>query len=240
MEAYNVNITTATAGLSLFIFGYSFGPLLFSPIQELPKLGRNPGYIVTLFAFMLFAMGTALSQNIESVLVTRFFAGFFGSPALATGGASIADIWGNKPLVVPYMIGIWAIGAVLGPVLSPFIGGYAAMANGWRWPNWILMWLAAFTLLTLTLFFPETQAANILHRRANRLRRLTGRKDIRTEGEKEQDALTVKELVVRSLWRPIGITLEPAPLFLGVYLGFAYALFYVSTICDGKTRNSNL
>jgi hypothetical protein len=32
------------------------------------------------------------------------FAGFFGSPALATGGATIADVWGNKPLFVPMAI----------------------------------------------------------------------------------------------------------------------------------------
>lgn len=44
--------------------------------------------------------------------------------------------------------------------------------------------------------------------------------------------------VVRSLWRPIGITLEPAPLFLGVYLGFAYALFYVGTISKTFLTNS--
>lgn len=124
-------------------------------------------------------------------------------------------------------IGLWAIGAVLGPVLSPFIGGFAAMANGWRWPNWILMWLASAVLAFLFVFFPETNHATILHRRAVRVRTLTGNTKLQSQGEIDQAKLSFSQLAKQSLWRPIAITLEPAPLFLGIYLGFAYALFYL-------------
>lgn len=54
-----------------------------------------------------------------TLLAFRFLAGFVGSPALATGGASMGDIF--SPTAMPYAIGIWSIGAVFGPVLGPVI-----------------------------------------------------------------------------------------------------------------------
>lgn len=59
-------------------------------MQELPGWGRNPVYIVGLALFVLFQIPPIAGDNIAVVLVFRFLAGFFGSPALATGGASMA------------------------------------------------------------------------------------------------------------------------------------------------------
>lgn len=64
-------------------------------------------------------------------MVLRFLAGFIGSPVLATGGASLGDIY--TPKTRPYAMGIWGLAAVGGPVLGPLIGGFAVMANDWRW-----------------------------------------------------------------------------------------------------------
>lgn len=71
MEEFNVNNTTATAGLSMFVFGYAFGPMFICPMQEITKLGRVWGYILSLAIFVLFSLGTALAQNIETILITR-------------------------------------------------------------------------------------------------------------------------------------------------------------------------
>ena len=65
---------------------------ILSPLQELPSLGRNPVYITTIILFAVLQIPTALSNNIAGLLVLRFIAGFLGSPALATGGASVGDM----------------------------------------------------------------------------------------------------------------------------------------------------
>jgi DHA1 family multidrug resistance protein-like MFS transporter len=90
MERFNVGVVTGTAGLSLYVLGYSFGPMLLAPLQELPKYGRNPIYMGSLFIYIGFVIASAVASNIETILVARFFAGFFGSPVLATGG-ELAD-----------------------------------------------------------------------------------------------------------------------------------------------------
>lgn len=63
-----------------------------APIQELPSVGRNPVYIITIALFAILQIPTALSSNMAGLLVLRFLSGFLGSPALATGGATIGDV----------------------------------------------------------------------------------------------------------------------------------------------------
>jgi hypothetical protein len=59
------------------------------PLQEMPKLGRNPTYIVTLAFWVLFqGIPPAAGPHLVVLLVFRFLAGFMAGPALATSGAS--------------------------------------------------------------------------------------------------------------------------------------------------------
>lgn len=99
----------------MFVFGYGVGPLLLAPLQETPAIGRTPVYIITLFLFVLFTLGTVFVNNLPGLVILRFLAGFVGSPALATGGASMSDVWSAR--LVPYAIGLWSLGAVSGPTL---------------------------------------------------------------------------------------------------------------------------
>lgn len=223
----SVGIVVATLGLSLYVCFYGIGPMIWSPFQEIPALGRNTVYIISLALFFFFNLGTALSQNVASILVLRALAGFAGSPALATGAATIADMYDQKTL--PYLIGLWAMGAVCGPVFAPTIGSYAAMANGWRWPMWEMVWVSGFSLPFLFIAFPETLAANILKRRASRLRKLTGKTkaEISSQGERDQAGLSKVDLAKTALLRPIRLLMEPVVAFLSIYLGFVYALFYL-------------
>lgn len=67
-------------------------PQFLSPLQELPSLGRNPVYWATLLVFVVLQVPTALATNVPGIMILRFIAGFFASPALATGGATISDM----------------------------------------------------------------------------------------------------------------------------------------------------
>ncbi|KAK0492776.1 major facilitator superfamily domain-containing protein [Armillaria luteobubalina] len=140
MADFHVSQTTATLGLSLYVLAYGIGPMFLAPLQELPGIGHNPVYTVTLFLFVVFQVPVAVARNMGTVLAFRFLTGFVGSPALATGGASMADIYPMHQFA--YVLGIWALGAVAGPITGPVIGGFAAQANGWRWPQYELLWIA--------------------------------------------------------------------------------------------------
>ncbi|KAK4053479.1 hypothetical protein OIV83_001646 [Microbotryomycetes sp. JL201] len=196
MAHFGVSQTVATLGLSLFVFAYGLGPMFLAPMQEMATVGRNPPYMLGLLLFVIFQIPIILAPNITVLLVFRALSGFVGSPALATGGGSMGDIF--SPKAMPIAVGIWSVGAVLGPILGPVIGGFPAQLENWRWPNLELLWITGFAFIVLFVALPETYEPTILVRRAERLRKLTGNKLIKTQAE--LDAIPAFPLVFNGIY----------------------------------------
>ena len=90
-------------------FQNGIGPLLWSPLSEVPAFWRNILYMIS-FLFVILSIPTALVNNLGGFLVLRFLQGFFGGPCLANGGASLRDLvclilnlnrfceWNDRPL----------------------------------------------------------------------------------------------------------------------------------------------
>jgi len=186
--------------------------MIWSPMSEIPQIGRNPVYIATLIVFVVLQVPTALASNFGMLLAFRFLTGFFGSPVLATGGATLGDMY--APRKRAYAISIWGMAAVCGPTLGPLIGGFAATAEGWTWTIWELMWIAGFALVMIFFFLPETSSANILFRKTRRLRKLTGNKDLICEPELIGEAMSGNEIVNMVLIRPITLNFHEPMVFL--------------------------
>ncbi|KUJ20399.1 putative caffeine resistance protein 5 [Mollisia scopiformis] len=225
-EVFGVSQVAATLGLTLFVAGYGLGPMIWAPMSEIPQIGRNPVYIGTLVVFVFFQFAVIYAKNFGMLLAFRFLTGFFGSPVLATGGASLGDMY--KPSKRAYAIGIWGVAAICGPVLGPLIGGFAAQHKGWQWPIWELLWLSGFALIVLVLFLPETSSSNILYRRTRRLRKRTGRDDLKCEPELMSEQMTGKDIVMMTLVKPFSLTFtEPILFLLNLYIALIYGLLYV-------------
>ncbi|KAI0482647.1 MFS transporter [Xylariaceae sp. FL0804] len=222
---FHVSRVAATLGLTLFVAGYGLGPMLWSPMSEIPQVGRNPVYLPTLLLFVVLQVPTALATNFGMLLAFRFLTGFVGSPSLATGGASVGDMY--SPAKRTYGLAVWGIGAVCGPTLGPLVGGFAAEAKGWRWPIWELMWLSGGTLLVLVFCLPETSSANILYRRTRRLRKLTGNEKLISEPELVGKDMTGKDIIMMTLVRPFTLLFaEPIVLALDLYIALVYGLLW--------------
>ncbi|KAJ4515578.1 GTPase-activating protein [Exophiala dermatitidis] len=225
-KTFGVSEVAATLGLTLFVLGYAIGPMLWSPMSEVPQIGRGPVYIGTLALFVVLQVPTALATNFGMLLAFRFLTGFVGSPSLATGGASIGDMY--SPSKRTYGLAVWGVGAVCGPVLGPLLGGFAAEAEGWTWTIWELMWLSGFTLVLLTFLMPETSSANILYRRTMRLRRLTGNDKLICEPQLIGEQMSGKDIVMMILVRPFTLSFtEPMVFLLNMYIALIYGLLYI-------------
>ncbi|KAI0312939.1 major facilitator superfamily domain-containing protein, partial [Amylostereum chailletii] len=80
----------------------------------------------------------------------------------------------------------------------------------------------------LFFFFPETSAANILYRRAKRLRKATGNPILRSQSEIDAANMTPRDVVADALVRPLTLNFqEPIVLVLNLYIGLIYALLYI-------------
>lgn len=225
MKEFGVSQTVATLGTSLSLLGYAIGPMLWSPLSEVPRMGRNTIYIVTLAAFLLLKLPIVLASNIETILIFRFLSAFAGSPAQATGGATISDMY--LPRDRSYGLGLWELSTWIGPTLGPLVGGFAAQAKGWRWTIWELIWVNSAMLVFIFCFLPETSASNILYRRAKRLRREAGVGSIRAASELESLELSKKDLAYKTLIRPFVLCFqEPICLLLNTYTALITGLLF--------------
>lgn len=87
--------------------------------------------------------------------------------------------------------------------------------------------MSAPVLIALFVFLPETSTPNILLRRAQRLRKLTGSKRLMAQSEIDQRHMTVSNIAVDAMIKPLEITLkDPAVMFVQVYAGIVYGIYY--------------
>lgn len=214
----------------LFLVGFGCGALFAGPISE--TVGRNPVYIATMFIYMCFILGSALSPNIGAQLAFRFLAGFFGSTPLVCAGGSISDLW--SPLERVYAFPMFANAGFLGPTLGPIIGGYIAQSHqlSWRWTEWITLIFSGLILAVVVLFQPETYPQTLLKWKAEHLRAITGDDRYRAFLEIRQE--TFRHRLVRALYRPFILTArEPIIMIFALYLTVIYIILF--TFLDGYT-----
>lgn len=225
METLHTSRALAILPLTSFFIGYGFSPMFFAPISEYAPLGRTFIYITTLTVFCAIQVPTALANDINTVIGLRLIAGVFFSLALTTGGATIADVCSAERFYMGLLV--WAVAAFCGPTFGPLLGGVFTQLLGWRWTFWFLCMISGVSLFSLFFFLPETNPNTILHRRAKRLRKLTG--NTMNKSPHELDKLlnhtTLKELIVETFWRPVFIAFfEPIVFLLNVYCSFIYII----------------
>ncbi|KAL8921019.1 MAG: hypothetical protein Q9208_005910 [Pyrenodesmia sp. 3 TL-2023] len=223
---FHVSPVESLLGLTLFVLGYALGPMILAPISETPYIGHSPVYVGTLLAFALLQLPIIYAPNFGTLLAFRFITGLIGSPVLATGGATIAEMYAPRKQV--YGMGVWDIATVFGPALGPLIGGFAAQNKGWKWTIWELVWLSGFCFIFLFFFLPETSSKNILYRRTLRIRALTKNRKVKCTPELEAEGMSWKEVGVAVLVRPFSLSFtEPICFVLNLYSALIYGLLYL-------------
>lgn len=202
------------------------GPLLWAPLTEVRWIGRNPVYIFTIVGFVAISFGTALTalKSLSWFLMLRFLQGFFGSPCLANGGASMNDIFDEQEL--PYALGTWIAFAYAGPALGPAIAAKATEAYGWQFPMWFIAYASVPAAILLVLI-PETYLPKILYRRGDYSRVKGGDEGAPFEGQHLGSGDDVWATLKDSLIKPLEISLkDPSVTFVNLYTSFCYATYY--------------
>lgn len=194
----------------------AFGPLIWAPLSEI--YGRVPVYHLTNVGFLAFTIACAVAPSLASLIVFRFFAGFFGSCITANGGASFADLIPMERRGA-YMM-FFIMGPILGPVAGPIGGGFLATAKGWRWVFWLIVITAGFNAVMMVIFCKESYAPLILRRKARR----SGAPVDSMPGADLSPATVLK----RGILRPLKLlALSPLGALLALYMAVIYGFLYL-------------
>lgn len=220
---YSISRVVSTLGVSLFLLGFVFGPVFFGPASE--AYGRRVPLFIGYALFGIFNIPVAVARNVETIMLGRFFGGFFASAPLAIVGGAMSDIW--DPIPRAYAICVFAAGAFTGPVAGPIIGGFVTMSYlGWRWTAWITLIMTALFGIIGLFVIPETSAQAILTTKAKRLRFQT--KKWALHSKMEENPLNAHRLVTVYLVRPfVMLVQEPILSLLTAYMSFLYGVLYL-------------
>ena len=133
-KEFGVSTEVTTLGTSLFVLGFSFGPILWGPLSEL--YGRRLPLYIGIGGMCCFGIGVAVALNLYTIMICRFFAGVFGSAPLAVVGGALADFW--NPVDRGVTVGVYSMCTFIGPVAAPILGGFITDSYlGWRWTQYI-------------------------------------------------------------------------------------------------------
>lgn len=234
---FGVSDEVAILPLSLYNFGLAFGPLAGSPLSE--TFGRKVVFLTTTPMFALFILGAGLSQHVASLIVCRFFAGVFASPAISNASATIIDYTAGRYRAVSlaFYYSIPFFGAVFGYVRypttksfangsSPLLGGFLVETKGWRWTQWTtLFFIVAFYIPVF--FTKETYKKTILQRRAKRLN-IAG-----PPGHNRSILASFKYFLTTLFIRPLHMIItEPIVTLVCLYNGFLFGLMYTFVVAS--------
>jgi len=248
----------ATLGLSTFVLGIALGPF-WSPLAEF--YGRRPIYLASFAAFMLFLIPSAVAQNIEAMIVVRFFQGLAGSAFLSVSGGTVGDLFARDEMQAP--MAIFTTAPFIGPSTGPLIGGLTNYFLSWRFTHYIKLVESAVIIASLFFFVPETYRKSLLPRvldavapdqenntdpvllaqKARQLRKSTS--DDRYYAPLDKTPRSICTAIKHALLRPIQILVfEPMALILDLYsavlLGLLYLFFGAFPLVFTRNHGFNL
>lgn len=138
--------------------------------------GRRPIYLASFSLFLIWLVPSAVAQNIQTMIICRFFNGLAGSAFLSVAGGTVGDLFARHELGPPMMLYTASpfVGPEIGPLYVPAIevrtvlqltelacriGGFINQFSKWRWSFYSLLIWAGLLLVMIVLFVPETYHA---------------------------------------------------------------------------------
>lgn len=65
-QKFGISNVAATLGLTMFVIGYGIGPMVLSPLSEIPQLGRTSVYLITLILFVIIQVRSPFFTSLTS------------------------------------------------------------------------------------------------------------------------------------------------------------------------------
>ena len=132
--------------LSAFFVGFCISMLVYGPLSD--TIGRRRLLIGGLLIFVISSVLCAFANNVEFLIVLRFFQAFGSSAAIVMARAVARDLF--NPDELPKAMSLMTLVTMIAPLIAPTLGGYILYFFDWRA---IFIALAIYGLLALVFTF---------------------------------------------------------------------------------------
>jgi DHA2 family multidrug resistance protein len=95
------------------------------------RIGRKKLYLISIAGFTFASMLCGIATSLPEIVGYRLLQGVFGAALIPVAQAILLDI--NPPEKHGQAMAVWGMGAILGPILGPAVGGWITEHLSWRW-----------------------------------------------------------------------------------------------------------
>tara|TARA_B100000678_G_scaffold289542_1_gene300350 strand:+ start:27 stop:1493 length:1467 start_codon:yes stop_codon:yes gene_type:complete len=120
------------------------------------RIGRKKLILSSIIGFTIASGLCGLSTSLGELVGFRLLQGVFGAALVPMSQAILLDI--NPPERHGPAMSIWGMGAILGPIIGPALGGYLTENYDWRWVFYINLPVGVIAFVGLSLFLTESKA----------------------------------------------------------------------------------
>ncbi len=112
------------------------------------RIGRKRLFLISIVGFTAASMLCGIAGSLLEIVLYRLLQGLFGAALIPLSQVILLDI--NPPEKHGQAMAVWGMGALLGPILGPALGGWLTENYDWRWvffinlPVGILAFLGVF------------------------------------------------------------------------------------------------
>ena len=144
-SAINVTVTT-------YLIIQGLAPMVIAGFSD--NCGRRPAFILCFVIFMAANLGLGLQNSYVALLILRMVQSGGSSGTIALSQGVVGDIVTSAER--GSYIAITSISGILGPTLSPILGGVLSQYLGWHSVFWFLLIFSGVSFILIALFLPET------------------------------------------------------------------------------------
>jgi len=122
---FGVSREVATLGLTTYVCGLGLGPMFLSPLSEF--YGRRIIFLCAFGMYFIWLIPCAVAQNIQTMLIVRFFDGLAGSAFLSVAGGTVGDMFPKEKLSAPMMV--YTASPFVGPEVGPVVASSVVLVG---------------------------------------------------------------------------------------------------------------
>jgi len=114
------------------------------------KVGRKRLFLISIAGFTVASMLCGIATSLAEIVGFRLLQGLFGASLIPLSQATLLDI--NPKEKHGQAMAIWGMGAILGPIMGPALGGWLTEHWSWRWVFFINLPIGILALVGVWMF----------------------------------------------------------------------------------------